>query len=160
MPRVLKVVLVITGVLVVIGILLIGVGWYLWSRYGEDLVERGKAIRIEGQEFGSTTDESGCVEVALNDYSKKAGFSGAVAASLLLNGCLENASPTEGFCDGVPSEDEIGASARWRVERCTEAGFSDQSCPNLFSAVQKHCYSKYEEEAAAGEEDVARDPIP
>ena len=95
--------------------------------------------RDEGLRLGQTTSEQGCLTAAIERHRQRPGFQEAVANNLFLNACFSAAARTTGFCDGVPSNAELIASARWRAARCIEAGFSDGLCQQLFAEVQRHC---------------------
>jgi hypothetical protein len=54
---------------------------------------------------------------------------------------LESSAFDSGFCEGVPSTDELMRTVTWRVEQCRSRGFAgDSNCPNLFTEVQRYCY--------------------
>ena len=59
-----------------------------------------------------------------------------------MDGCLKTSAFTDGFCDGVPADDEIAKSALWRNAECSKRGFTGSQCGNMLAPVQKYCYSE------------------
>ncbi|MGH8030173.1 MAG: hypothetical protein ACREO3_09585 [Arenimonas sp.] len=125
---------VLLGVVSVIGIV-------VWFRaHGDELAAAGKAAQVAGATAGTSLADAQCVDTALANYTRDRGLVGAVQARVWLNGCLGTARATEGFCTNVPSEDQIMASATWRVAACDAHGLGgDSTCPNILAEVQQHC---------------------
>jgi len=128
----------------------VGVGWYWWSHHGQELIAAGKAAHQEGQGFGKSTDNTGCLNEALSRRKKSSGFGDMIANSLFLKACLGASRPTESFCDEVPKKGDIMKSAAWQVERCAAIAPKDQGCNQLFGQVQEYCDSKTAHGGAAG----------
>ena len=139
MSRAIKIVAIVLGVLVLIGIGILGVGWYWWSKHGRVMLESGHAGQGEGQAYGQTTDEEGCVSKAVERYSLNQGLAGVFPATMFLAGCLQTSDVTPEFCDDVPRESDWTAGKTYGQQRCREAGVTDEYCPALFKLVQKHC---------------------
>jgi hypothetical protein len=140
MKPVVKGLLIGCGVLVVIGT--IGVGGLVWflNANKDKLIAQGKAVESEGTKFGKDVTEPKCVDEALSRYMKDSGITGTIQSSIWLDGCLTSSAFTDGFCDGVPSDDEITRTVVWRNEQCQKHGIGGQ-CGNVLAAVQKYCYS-------------------
>lgn len=129
--------------IVVIGIVaIVAIGWFVKSRSGE-WIAQAKSVRADGARFGLTASESQCVDEMMARYRRDPGMMTSVKQSVWLGGCLESSAPQPDFCNGVPAQNEIMRSATWRNSRCAEAGLrSDAVCPNLFTEVQRYCYSE------------------
>jgi hypothetical protein len=134
-----KAVIVVVVSVVLLVSLVIGIGYFWWSRHGEEYVEEGKQVFAEGRKFGVNTDKSGCVSESLSRLKQDEGITGSLKSGLFLRGCLDSSRETPGFCDGVPQESGIMKSAEWRTEQCTKAGLNGSYCPQLFGQVQKYC---------------------
>jgi hypothetical protein len=136
-----KGVLIGCAVLFVVGVACIaGVVW--WVNANKDqLLAQGKAIESGGATFGKDVAEPRCVDEALSRYLKDSGLTGTIRSSLWLDGCLKTSAFTEGFCDGVPRDNEITRSAIWRNEQCRKRGFAGGQCANVLAPVQRYCYS-------------------
>ena len=135
-----KVVLVISLclLLLIIGVVCGGVYW--WSHHGRQAVEAAGNAMNEGTEAGKKTDNQGCVDQSLARYKKNPGFAGGISTNLFLMGCLEESSPTPGFCDDVPRPMEILKSASWQIQKCKDAGVpADPYNRQIFAGVQQYC---------------------
>lgn len=137
----LKATLVIFGILTVVAILGVGGGWYYWSTHKQQLMDSAKALHKEAQDAGKNTDEQGCVELSVARLKKDSGITGSVSSGLFLEFCLQAASPTPGFCDGVPPETEFIESARWRLSKCQGRNVDTNACQNLMGQIQRYCSS-------------------
>jgi hypothetical protein len=94
----------------------------------------------EGQDFGSSTDNQGCVDQSISRYKKEPGFSTAISTGIFMRTCLDASKSTPGFCDSVPKETEFIKSGKWRAEQCRNYGLAgDSYCQNLFQPVQQFC---------------------
>lgn len=142
MKPVVKGLLIGCAILAVLGVAAgAGVAW--WIRANKDrLLAQGKSIQTEGETFGKGVAEPRCVDEALARYSKDSGLTGTIRSSLWLDGCLTTSAFTDGFCDGVPADDEITRSAFWRNEQCSKRGFAGAQCANVLAPVQKYCSSE------------------
>jgi hypothetical protein len=144
-----RIIMIALGGIVVLGILAAGGGYYWWQTEGVKLRDDGQAAIAEAAEFGPTTDNHGCLNESLERYMQCGdGFSCAVVTNLYLDRCLEESSPAEGFCDGVPASDSITDSVTWRLAQCEQHGLTGSNCGNLFSQVQSFCEPPAPEPAA------------
>jgi hypothetical protein len=126
----------LAGVVTVAALCIVAaVGWRWWS----GLLETARAGRDAGIAFGESHNHEECVTRALQRYKADPGFASAVSARLFLHACLVNGRPVPGFCAGVPSPKQIGASASWRVGRCRAIGISDNFCHQVLAPVQEFC---------------------
>lgn len=140
MQPVVKWLLIGCGVLLVICV--IGIAAVaLWLNANKDqLMARGRAAEAEGTQFGKDVPEPRCVDEALSLYSKERSLPGTIRSSIWLRGCLKSSAFTDGFCDGVPSDDEILRSIAWRTEQCRKRGFVGGQCGNVLAGMQKYCH--------------------
>jgi hypothetical protein len=132
--------LIISLVLLVI-ILAVGVGAgiYWLSTHGGEYLEKSKQAMVEGQRFGKTTDNQGCLTEAIARHKQSPGFNGALSTQLFLQSCLQASRETPGFCDGVPKRTEFMKSGRWQQEQCARNNLRDPYCPQIFGQVQMFC---------------------
>jgi hypothetical protein len=140
MPGWLKVLLIVAIVLVLVIVGVVGAGVFWWMRNKDALVGRAKEIVAEGKDFGSHSDNQGCVDEGLSRYKKEPGFGAAISNSIFMQTCLDESKPTPGFCDNVPRQTEFMKSGTWRVEECRHYDLRhDQYCQQLFQPVQVYC---------------------
>lgn len=140
MPTWLKVVLIVGGLLLVLVLAAVGTLVYVAQKYGPGLVEAGKHALEEGQAYGRTSDEQGCVDEAVARHKRAEGFAGVINTNLFMRSCLETSSPTPNFCDAVPQRMDFMKAARWQLDECKSYGLSPESqCGQLFQQVQQYC---------------------
>ena len=102
MSKTTKLLLVGAAVLIV-GIVLVVGGLIVFK---STIGKRLDAFKIEGTEFGRTTDEEGCLKEGFaraRKLSKNADILKEVGISDFVSGCLRSSKSTPGFCDAVPS---------------------------------------------------------
>lgn len=126
------------------GVLLIGgMSWYWWTRYGSEILDSGKAAMVEGEASGRDLDEGGCMTRAIekhkSDWNRT--MASAVRNNVWLSGCLDSSRVQEKFCDDVPSGDNAVAAALWAASTCAALGLSDSYCGNLVLNAVKYCSS-------------------
>ena len=130
--------IVIVVVLLVVGAIAVGV--FVVVRNKDAWLARGKAIAVEGKDFGAGTDNQGCVDEGLSRYKKAPGWTSVFTNTIFMQTCLDASKPTPGFCDEVPRATEFIKSAQWRLQQCRLAGLQrDSNCQNLFTPVQQFC---------------------
>ena len=140
MPTWLKVVLIVGGLLVVLGIAAAAGLFFVARKYGPGLIEAGKHSIDEGREYGRRTDNEGCLNEAVARHSRADGFGAIIGTNLFLRTCLEASRPTPHFCDDVPAPTEFMKSARWQMDECKRYGLKPESqCGQLFQQVQQFC---------------------
>lgn len=98
---------------------------------------RGKKreqARVDGGEFGKTTDQNGCMEKGLlRDATGVSGF---------VKECLKSSKPIPDFCDGVPLGYDPGKAkdiSKWLDERCKKDGDNGRSCLDTFIGKRDFC---------------------
>src|SRR5262245_44047828 len=101
MPGWLKALLIIAIVIVLLVVGVVGAGAWWWMRNKDALMNRAKEVVAEGKDFGSKTDNQGCVDESVARYKKEPGFASALSTSIFMRTCLDNSRPTPGFCDSV-----------------------------------------------------------
>jgi len=140
MPGWLKALLIVAIVVVLVVVGVVGAGVFWWMRNKDALLGRAKEIVTEAKDFGSHTDNQGCLNEGLSRYKKDPGFRSAISSSIFMKTCLEASKSTPGFCDGVPRRTEFMKSAEWRVEQCRHNDLqNDQYCQQLWQPVQDFC---------------------
>jgi len=138
----LKATLVVAGV----GALLAGAvglaAYTWWHRNGESFVKGTQDEQEQGRRFGSGSTEQGCLDEAKARLRVTSGFSGAIRAQLFLSTCLQSAGETPDFCKDVPHLGEILRTGAWVVERCKGEDLNQQTCRQLYSAMQANCEAR------------------
>lgn len=87
-----------------------------------------------GRAYGTSRQDTECFAGA-RGYEPESAFA---STSAFLSACLEAASPSDGFCNGVPAPDAKGSYA-WQVARC-EGDADPYGCAFLQETVQEHCH--------------------
>jgi hypothetical protein len=140
MPGWLKALLIVAIIVVLLIVGLIGAGVFWWMRNKDALMARAKEVVTEAKDFGSHTDNQGCVDGSISRYKKDPGFSSAISNSVFMRTCLDASKPTPGFCSDVPRKTEFMKSAEWRRDQCKRIDLSkDNYCQQLFQPVQEFC---------------------
>lgn len=140
MPTWLKVLLIVALIVILLIVGVVVAGGFWWMRNKDALVSRAKEVVSEGQDFGSSTDNQGCVDESLSRYKKEPGFTNAISTAIFMRTCLDTSKSTPGFCDSVPKETEFIKSGKWRAEQCRNYGLAgDSYCQNLFQPIQQYC---------------------
>jgi hypothetical protein len=140
MPGWLKVLLIVAIVVVLLVVGVVGAGVFWWMRNKDAVVGRLKEVSTEGKDFGSHSDNKGCVDETMSRYKREPGFTNAISDSIFMRTCLDASKPTPGFCDSVPGRTEFIKSGKWRIEQCSNVDLpNDQYCQQLFQPVQDFC---------------------
>lgn len=114
---------------------------YRWFHaHRAEIVESGTAVRREAVAFGRGRDSRQCVDESVRRLNASRGFTGEVKTRLFLGGCLSVAAEPPGFCESVPRQSEIVASAEWTINECRNLDAADISrCSRLMQEVLRHC---------------------
>lgn len=141
MSKTVAIILSVIGGLVLLGIIIVG-GFAYWVYRNKDrFVQSAEQIVKDGKEFGSKTNNEGCLQEALSRHKRDNSFTGRISTQGFLAVCLQASRPSPGFCDGVPEQKEILKMAGWAVKKCSDAGLpNDQGCQQIFGAVQTYCH--------------------
>ena len=102
--------------------------------------------KTRGRDFGSTTDENGCVKAGIEkagECDKSEMFEMVRCGkidSVFLKSCLEHTTPAEGFCTFVPDFEDGVSAAEWQKDTCNKTGYSQSlSCRKVYEIVAEHC---------------------
>jgi hypothetical protein len=138
----------IVGVLIVLGFVglvfaagVVGFVYYVYKGEGSGDYEIREA---EGREFGKTTDQAGCMKEGLQRAKgiKVLEINRAISNQGFVEECLKSASPTTGFCDGVPGFWTLQDS-EWVNKQCENAAHdSATGCGAVFQAKLDFCHDK------------------
>jgi hypothetical protein len=137
-----KIILTVVVCLALFAVGMVGLGAYLWSRHGRELLEAGGRQYDRGVAFGRQTDESGCLDEAVTRYKRNGGVSGSIAAGVFVKACWTTSRPTAGFCDQVPKPLDVFRAARWQTEQSKKAGIDDQFGGQIFAQQRTYCDSR------------------
>lgn len=130
---------IVMGGLGVFFLVLIGMGAYWWTHQGSAWFADGKAAFEEGRAIGPTGDSPMCLDRSLDRFGGCEGMGCEISVLVFLNACLAEATPTQEFCDDVPTQTAVFASISWRRDRCSAAGYAGDTCEQLFASVQGYC---------------------
>jgi hypothetical protein len=137
-----KIILTIVGCLVLFAAGVVGLGAYLWSRHGHELLEAGGKQYDLGVAFGRQTDEAGCLNEAVTRYKANAGVAGSVSIGIFVRACWNVSRPTAGFCDQVPKPLDVFRAVRWQTEQTKKAGVDEQFGGQIFAQQRAYCDSR------------------
>ena len=145
----------IVGVLIAISVLVAaGIGGWVYSQKDE-LKEQGKASIEEGRAAGRSLDAAGCEELAFRRGKDCSGLVCGVATGVFLGGCLQEAAGTPGYCEEVPSSDDLLGLVTWRLKWCATHGreSNDPVCTSTSTSKQGHCRHRVDAPGVGGSED-------
>ena len=124
---------IVIGVVLTIGLVVGGFFGFVFlteqARKKHD--QKVEQAKVDGREFGKTTDQNGCMEKGfLRDATGGSGFVGE---------CLKSSKPISDFCDGVPRVSD-GKWKEWEDEECKKVGHNNRdSCSDAFNAKRHFC---------------------
>lgn len=145
MPTWLKVTIGVVGGGIALLLLLVCGGYLYYRAHKDEDFAAVKRSMEEGQAFGQNQTSEGCIEEGLRRIHGLSGMLDEVANNLWTSGCLETATVSPGFCDGVPDETEMIKTVSWRLGRCNEhAGVDPQRCQRFMQVWQKACHPSAE----------------
>jgi len=140
MPGWAKGLLITLGIVVVlvVGVIVIGVVYV--ARNKGAWQAKGREVVAQGKDFGTNTDNQGCVDESILRYKKGPGFVSALSATFFMEGCLKSSRPTPGFCDNVPIG-QMMEMQEWRDAQCKRYDLAnDRNCKSqLFMPVAMFC---------------------
>lgn len=136
----------IVGVLIVIGffglVCVAGVAGFVYYIYKGEGSGEYDAKRVEGREFGKTTDQAACMKEGLERAKgiRLVEINRVVSNQVFVEECLKSASPTSGFCEGVPPLWSL-QDTEWAEEQCERARMNPlrTSCTTVFKAKLHVC---------------------
>ena len=131
----------IVALLFVVGIgALIGVVLYFTS--GKDFDQQYEVKKVEGREFGKTTEQQGCMQEGLKRAKtiKAYNINPVMFNKAFVEECLKASRPTQGFCDGVPSKWNP-TSSDWEVKQCDKIRMDElqMGCKAVFDVKVDFC---------------------
>jgi hypothetical protein len=144
MPGWLKILLSVIAVIVLLVIVAVVAGVIYVAKNKDAWRAKGQEIVTQGRDFGTNTDNQGCVDESILRYKQKSsGMINAFSNNLFMQGCLEKSRPTPRFCDRVPVGD-FDKLAEWRAEQCQRYDLAkDPNCEKImFMPVVIHCNEK------------------
>ena len=137
---------IVIGVVITV-ILIIGLvvgGFYgfvvLTDRKSKEVDQKREQAKVDGREFGKTTDQNGCMQKGfLHDEPEY------FSSLRFVEECLKSSKPIPDFCDGVPLNRSV--SGGWYDEQCQKVGHNTDSCFRAFVAKGSFCDGKKIEQA-------------
>lgn len=135
MPPWLKYGLIGCGTLLVLGVIVVGVAVWWFSRNAPRIASGLEAVVEEGRRAGNGTDEQGCVGLAM-EYGGT-GVRGMMRIPAFLEGCLRAARETPGFCDGLPRQEEFRRTVGWPAAQCR--GSNNPRCSAVMQGKLRYC---------------------
>jgi hypothetical protein len=139
MPGWAKALLIILAVVVVLVVGAVVIGVVYVAGHKDAWRARGKELVAEGRDFGTHSDNQGCVDEMMARYKKEPGFLSTFATQAFVKGCFETSRPTPGFCENIPLGD-LSKMLEWREAQCRHYGLAtDLSCRQLLTSVVIFC---------------------
>lgn len=137
-----KALIVVIAGLFVLALLGGAVAWYLFSKNKDRIIKASNTAIQEGTEAGKSMNEQQCMDATLKRLEEKKSLIDSVQHNLFFTSCLNNCSPSENFCEGVPAGDQFIESVKWRTRRCKELNLDENRCGTLLAVIQNHCDAK------------------
>ncbi len=133
-----KIALSIAAAVMLLMMLGAGACIYYFSQMGKEVQQDQKA----GERLGETADEEACLKEAFARTKGKNMIAGTAAGTVFLGACLQKSSPSQGFCDGMPSSQDKEGSRTWVEARCRDLGESNITCGAVMGVVIGHCQNR------------------
>jgi hypothetical protein len=113
---------------------------WLFTNSGEEAERRIAVKEVEGREFGTTTDQQGCIREGLNRGRDTTLFdlSSTLENKYFVHECLKSSRPTSGFCDGVPSILK-NAATEWDEKQCEKMNIVTNVCRTVLDEQMMFC---------------------
>jgi hypothetical protein len=144
MQRNTRILLLVLGLIVVLGLTAIGVGALFVVRNADGWVDRGRQRMEDGRSAGAALDSRGCVDRTIGEYRDDRGPITAISQRIWLSGCLQTAEPEYAICPDIKADSTLGAVAGVLAARnafCARHGLAgDQGCLQLAEAVEGFCF--------------------
>jgi hypothetical protein len=144
MQRSTKILLLVLGLIVVLGLAAIAIVAVFVVRNADDWADRGRQRMEAGREAGATLDSQGCVDRAVAEYRKSRGPISAISQRIWLTGCLETATPNDAICPKIEAESTLRAVGELLAARnafCARHGLAaDQGCQQLAEGIESFCF--------------------
>ena len=143
MKTVTKIIISAVGTFVVV--LVLGIASVIWLSSDEEYNKNYEAARIEGHDFGSTTDNNGCMKEGLSRApgTRLTEISKVTVKAAFVDECLKASRPVSDFCKGVPWIISIN-NMEWRENQCELAGLDPDrtACLAVFDKKIDYCNLK------------------
>lgn len=112
------------AVLVLVVITLLGGAYYYMDRRLHEPVLRAKLDKAwdDGEKFGKTTDQNGCMAKALTFNDSQDSFD--LSNADFDHACLSASSSSPNFCDGV----DLKFGGEWPEDQCSTRTFNREAC--------------------------------
>ncbi len=139
--------LVVIPALVAVFLWQVQPAWWLeakqaWlSDFNAERAELAANWRNDGLAFGRANDQEACLTKALTEFDGCTGFQCTVDHGRFLNACLEVATASEGFCDGVPAfrDKPTEDDKSWAKYGCWDRNIRGEGCRLLMRQQQLFC---------------------
>lgn len=94
-----------------------------------------------GTALGNSANQQQCLDQALQDFDGCLGYQCTVASGKFLKACLVQASPSDGFCEGVPEfrDKPTEDDKDWAKGYCRENNIRGDNCRLLMRQQQLFC---------------------
>lgn len=95
----------------------------------------------DGQAFARTANQQQCLDQALQDFDGCLAYSCTVASGKFLKACLDSATPSTHFCEGVPEfrEKPTEDDKAWAKDYCLNNNIRGDNCRLLMRQQQLFC---------------------
>ncbi|WP_163831955.1 hypothetical protein [Spartinivicinus ruber] len=137
-----KVVAIIIGILLLITICLIGIGYYFWSNYGEQFIADTQQVINEANTFATNSNSSDCLNKVDEMMSNCKEIKCTLHNRFFLSECLVVAKYEATFCHDIPSETDFINAAKWKKQYCSKILKDDAYCEGVIEEVVIFCDSK------------------
>jgi len=134
-----KALAITVAVILAAALVLGGMGYVLWERYGDGIVEDVSAGSEEGKAFGRVATDKDCYYRTLSRMQGCDDFSCALKTKLFAQECLRATETITDLCDQVPSVASFLEFALWSADTCAREAPDHDACDSILQEVGKHC---------------------
>jgi hypothetical protein len=133
---------IVLGIVITLLVAMVGVGYWWWSN-NQAVIEQQVADAAEmAKKIAAESDSYGCIAHLKQQVQQCPGLTCQVGLRIFMMECLARAPMASGFCDGVPSSDEMIASAQWSLKQCADTKDAINACVQAMNAVPEFCDSR------------------
>ena len=131
----------LAGIAAISILAVVGAGFIVLIAWALYFVDKSEMAEAEGEQYGKSASDHACFAEVLDMVETRKPW--IVNLELeFFRACLEVASPTPEFCDGVPPPSNEEAGQSWRADRCRALPLEETNCHMLLSPIQYHCVER------------------
>jgi hypothetical protein len=118
---------------------MMGIGFFLWSQYGQEYVHAFKAAVEEGGQLGAGGSDGVCFEATLGRVEACSSFKCNMLSRAFARACFDSVAEKTDLCETVPSAFDIGHFLIWSANTCEQHAPDNGDCDQVLREVVAYC---------------------